>query len=262
MLTEDSHSFFEKIPNQTRVWRYMDFTKFVSLLDRKELFFSKVDKFGDPYEGIVPNNNYKKMKSLVGSNYGNPITSYKNKNKNKKLLTNKDLLETRKKILINSWHINEYESAAMWELYSSTNSGIAIQTTYGKLTKSFEKTPDQIYIGKVKYVDYNKEDVDQANVYYPFLHKRKSFSYENELRVITELDDNILDSKSYIRKRKYYEKITEEGKYVSVDLKELVHRIYVSPKAEPWLGTLVISMSKKYGIPNNKVRISKLYTLI
>ena len=33
------------------IWRYMDFTKFVSLLDRKALFFVKAGKLGDPFEG-------------------------------------------------------------------------------------------------------------------------------------------------------------------------------------------------------------------
>jgi hypothetical protein len=41
-------------------------------------------------------------------------------------------------ILINGWHYNEYESAAMWDLYSQANAGIAIQSTYRKLRDSFQ----------------------------------------------------------------------------------------------------------------------------
>ena len=35
------------------LWRYMDFTKFVSLLDRRALYFSRADKLGDPFEGSL-----------------------------------------------------------------------------------------------------------------------------------------------------------------------------------------------------------------
>src|SRR5258708_16663677 len=36
---------------QTKIWRYMDFTKYVSLLDRHSLFFCQLKWFDDKYEG-------------------------------------------------------------------------------------------------------------------------------------------------------------------------------------------------------------------
>jgi hypothetical protein len=36
-----------------RIWRYLDFPRFVSMLDRKALFFVKASKFRDPYEGTA-----------------------------------------------------------------------------------------------------------------------------------------------------------------------------------------------------------------
>jgi hypothetical protein len=33
------------------IWRYVDFTKLVSLLDTKSLFFARADQLGDPFEG-------------------------------------------------------------------------------------------------------------------------------------------------------------------------------------------------------------------
>jgi hypothetical protein len=41
----------------TTIWQYMDFTKLVSILERKELFFARVDRVDDPYEGTIPNFN-------------------------------------------------------------------------------------------------------------------------------------------------------------------------------------------------------------
>ena len=56
----------------------------------------------------------------------------------------------RKLTLINCWYQSEYESDAMWQLYS--NNGIAIQTTFGKLKNSFKNSNDNVLIGQVKYI--------------------------------------------------------------------------------------------------------------
>jgi hypothetical protein len=63
----------------------------------------------------------------------------------------------REVVLINGWHYNEYESAAMWNLYSHENAGIAIQSTTTKLSKCFEdNNKDTIWIGKVQYLEFFK----------------------------------------------------------------------------------------------------------
>ena len=58
-----------------------------------------------------------------------------------------------KYVAVNCWHENEHESAAMWKLYIKSVEGIAIQSTYSKLKKSFIND-EIIFIGKVKYIDY------------------------------------------------------------------------------------------------------------
>ena len=49
MYTE--HPTFSPPPDDAVLWRYMDFTKFVSFLDKSSLFFARADKLGDPFEG-------------------------------------------------------------------------------------------------------------------------------------------------------------------------------------------------------------------
>ena len=209
----------------------MDLAKFISLIDRKEIFFSSVDMFGDPYEGTLPNMNMHPGNKGIDR-------------------------RRRKSILVNSWHLSEYESAAMWALYSQFNSGIAIQSTYRRLDSSFDKTPEPIYIGKVKYIDYSKERINDKHVLLPFVHKRKSFAYENELRVMTIAHDRITSRDSFGGSSQ----LVEEGRYVKVDLDELIERIYVSPRAPPWLGELVKSILQRFG-HSHKVTVSKLYSL-
>ena len=48
------HEAFTPPLSDTVLWRYMDFTKFVSLLEKQALFFARADKH-DPFEGAWPN---------------------------------------------------------------------------------------------------------------------------------------------------------------------------------------------------------------
>ena len=47
----DHPSFKQPENNKIMVWRYMDFTKFVSMLENGGLFFCRADLLGDPFEG-------------------------------------------------------------------------------------------------------------------------------------------------------------------------------------------------------------------
>src|SRR5260370_36919965 len=38
----------------TTIWRYMDFTKLVSLLEKRALYFARSDRFSDKFEGATP----------------------------------------------------------------------------------------------------------------------------------------------------------------------------------------------------------------
>ena len=49
----------------TTIWRYMDFTKFVSLLDKKKLFLCRADKLEDSFEGSLPLDNVESLKSEI-----------------------------------------------------------------------------------------------------------------------------------------------------------------------------------------------------
>jgi hypothetical protein len=37
-----------------KIWRFIDFTKFVSLIDKSALFFPRIDRLGDKFEGSIP----------------------------------------------------------------------------------------------------------------------------------------------------------------------------------------------------------------
>ena len=47
------------------IWRYMDFTKFVSLLQNRGLFFPTVTQLNDPFEGSFARGNLQELQKQV-----------------------------------------------------------------------------------------------------------------------------------------------------------------------------------------------------
>lgn len=212
-----------------KIWRYMDFTKFVSLLDKKALFFCRSDKLGDPFEGSMSKANIK-LRPKIYKRFPEGMTSE----------------HLKRFVIVNCWNLGEYESAALWKLYLKGGEGVAVQSTFKRLTQSFSSSAnDYVLISQIKYIDYKTERLPEESFTYQFWHKRKSFEHEQELRAI-------------IMKfpRTYFPTapdIFDRGEYVDVDLDMLIENVYVSPTAQEWFRDTVESIMKKYCI--NKIPI-------
>jgi hypothetical protein len=91
----------------------MDFTKLVSLIDSRRLFFTRADRLGDPFEGSWPRINVHARRQI---SEGMP-----SENQQGFAQAMERLREISKKWpkynAVNCWHMNDYESAAMWKLY-------------------------------------------------------------------------------------------------------------------------------------------------
>lgn len=225
-----------------KIWKYMDFAKFISLLDRKALFFPRADKLGDPFEGSFPKINVTKRKGAFTT-----------------LLETKDLSTLSefyrlfvKITVVNCWHLNDHESDAMWKLYLQGNEGIAIQSTVGRLRSSLEDyEQDVIHIGKVAYVDYDDERIPDDTLS-PYFHKRRSFEHEKEFRAVIQRFKKKKNSKIDFTKSPF-----QEGIYVPADLDTLIERVYLSPTCPPWQKEVAVSVVRRYGL-KRKIRHSKL----
>lgn len=211
------------------IWRYMDFTKFVSLLDKEALFFARADKIGDPFEG-----------SHSRANLSLRAQVYKDDDD----LTLEDVSRIYKLIreftAVNCWHLNRFESTAMWKLYLKSNEGIAIRSTFERLRDSLKDEKHDIFIGKVKYVNFEEERIPDDPLQ-SFFYKRKSFKHEAELRaVIQELPEDRLSEEA--------ERPFIHGVYIPIDLDLLIRKICLAPTSPKWLHELVESVMKKYGL--------------
>ncbi|MEY2701611.1 MAG: hypothetical protein RLY43_244 [Bacteroidota bacterium] len=202
----------------TIVWKYLDLSKFLDLLLSKKLFMSRSDKFEDQYEGTFSEPTFEEIRKLSENN-PEFLNYYKSH---------------REKVVVSSWHINEYESFAMWQIFTQNSEGLAIQSTTGRLQKALEaEKKSKQYIGSVKYIDYKKEYIPFDDMFFPFMFKRKSFQYEREIRIISDLSDSKLS--------------INDGVKIDVDIDQLIEKIYIHPKSENWYKKLVIELVSKLG---------------
>jgi len=235
------------------LWRYMDFTKFLSMIDSRTLFFSKPKYFVDPYEGNFSKYDLENIERLKIFDKSYTLRDY--------------VRELNEFAAVICWHMNDTESAAMWDLYLSAKDGIAIKTNYKKLVNSILDTRFVVYGGKVQYIDY-EEEMASNNVFETLFYKRKSFSHENELRLMVFADPIIEDGRnlnSWLGDENdddYAGTINmdnEGGANISLDISKMIEEVYIAPTAPVWLKPLVESLLRKYNLSEIPVRQSHLY---
>jgi len=226
-------SFKEPEEKNVKIWRYMNFYKFISILEYNSLFFSSVKSLGkfDKMEGFLSKDafNYLLKNSPKRMQEGLPDAMKK----------------ARELIYVNCWHINKLESDAMWKIYVGNDAGLAIQSTFNRLKNSLSNFEKEIYIGKVKYIKPD-DIVNRKIVTVPFtafdlvMHKRKSFEHEQELRATILLP-----------------KAKKTGVRINVNLDELIEVVYVAPQCKSWIKELIEKVLVRFKL-DKKVNYSSL----
>lgn len=102
-----------KVKSNPTVWKYMNLDKFNSLLKDKALFFAKPSAFIDPLEGSYSNWDIEQL----DEDFEKPF-----------LPSREEMRKIQDFAAISCWHINDYESAGMWDLYLGGKDGVSIKT--------------------------------------------------------------------------------------------------------------------------------------
>ena len=231
---------YEEVLPTAKLWRYMDLAKFISLIGKKKLYFASLESFEDIFEGAKGMAERKEkwdsfyldffrhaIRTAPGAKPEDLTEEYIKEN-SMRLLTEIGTIgeRGRKDIFVSCWHHNQYESEAMWKLYSTNvKNAIAIQTTSQQLYEALGKDPS-VEIGKVRYIDYTKQFAPVNGAYW---YKRKSFEYEQEVRAVT-----------HVRKAACC------GVEKEVDVEKLIEGIYISPYAPKWFEDVVRDITEKY----------------
>lgn len=229
------------------LWRYIDFTQFVSLLENEALWFAQAAEFFDPYEGALPQAKLDELAKSVPDEVDD----------------SRDLVSCmydalRRATYVSCWHQRTGESASMWQLYQSKGKEVAIRSTVADFEDAFKNDLDMT-TGYVMYdVDYSQPEKFAVDRVAPFFYKRPSFRHEEEFRaVISEFqapDAAVIDDE-------FVEKVdasTPPGKPVAVEPTTLIKEVVVSPVAGGWLEQLVEDVLCRYGLKEVTVTPSDL----
>ena len=229
----------------TRLWRYMDLAKFVSLLSTRKLYFTRLDHFSDKYEGALCSRlGYPKfneqdrftrtvMAKADLKKEGNASPTDEEIEERRRISReefDKNRIANRKRAFISCWNENEFESEALWRLYAKDmKCGVAIQTNFIRLYNALDPFA-QANIRRVQYVNYDSNFYARS---FPEWYKRKSLDYEREVRAVI---------RNFAKDREEYEK------YVNVNLDILIENVVTSPEAEFWFTDLVKELCRKYTV--------------
>ena len=211
------------IPDEQKIWRYMDLTKFIHLITHEYIYFHKVSEFQDKYEGNLTALDLEECHSSLSQ------------------MT----LEQRDWFYVSCWHISDYESHAMWNVYGKNSDSLAIQTDFKTLKDSFSDIyDDEVELSKVKYIDYNSSKMlddffqkGSMRVHDVIDYKHISYDYERELRAKVWL--------GYMNKKDQYLAVKKDsniGLYTKINIRKLIKRVYISPNASSMLASCVIKL--------------------
>ncbi len=222
------------------IWRYLDFAKFVDMLERKRLHFARLDQLGDPFEGAPSDGTIALLRAWEERH---PVDTVSGE-ASWRIQARDTFLMNSLLMYVNCWHMNEYESMAMWRLYS--REGIAIRSTYQRLLESFLGAEDDVHIGQVFYRDHRNpvQPENPGNTLAPVLRKRMSYEYERELRAITDRIPPEWTSGSF----PYDAYKDKQPKGVSLDVNRdtLIERLYVAPGRPAWFKELIVRVTATY----------------
>jgi len=237
--------------NNTKVWRYLDFSRFVSLIENKAIHFSHVSAFEDMSDGIFncldKDDHYDittngKFVRIKAPSLGSRNAEDSNRYKEFITLYHKVILRATG---VNCWRIDDQESHGMWRIFVKSDEGLAIESTLEKLTGSVSAGKYDLGIGKVRYIDYAKQKIPITDLMNPFFYKQNYFKHEKELRLICFRIDGVTSGPVAMPN---YRPLPAGGLDLPVDVSKLINTIYVSPYAPKWFCALVERMVQRYGL--------------
>lgn len=221
------------------LWRYMDFPKFLMLLQRKHLFFTRVGTLYDKYEGHATQADYYYYQERYMPSMGKKdLESYGG--------VMDEVDEARDKYYVNCWREGESESVGMWSVYTKDGYGVALKSDVRSLqdslgTVDIEDDSYDLEINRVNYTDHFDFVAPFSPQVPKILRKGVEYEFENEVRAYIRTDIE-----------------PQSGIHVEVNLAQLIDEVVIGPGVEEWYIDLVRKVLDKHNLHNKVVRRSVL----
>lgn len=220
-----------ELEGSQKLWRYMDLSKFISLLEKEALWLARADTFRDKHEGRFPDD----MRLAIEEAFKSFDTS--NDSRVKDADDFQDFIQ--KNTFISCWHKNFDENMVMWEIYGRDNNAVAIQTTVKELADSIDGSGFRGHSLILKSVSYQRPVEISGVLPYEecFFVKRPHFIFEQEVRISFDTYSKENPTKK-----------TPFGYYLPVFIPSLITKVLIHPDSPEWFFEAINSITKKYGI--------------
>lgn len=242
------------------LWRYVDLHRLIYFLGSENIFFSPLNSFFDPLEGIAE-------KNLQDKNFVEALDRLKEedeglpKENEEQLTDEKDEIKERFKsgleeiqqtYFASCWYLGVRESLAMWDTYSNKDS-VAIKFNPADLcdtilasVKELENSDFDLMIhGKVEYFKISPFDPDDQSLknachrFKGFL-KDLSYKHEEEFRFMVVQNNNK-------KKFSFFELSLK-------NLEKLDFCIVTHPYMEPWKYDNIYNILKTKGLEKKLIK--------
>lgn len=202
------------------------------------MYFASPNQFKDPFEGAV----------AVQTDVAAADPRYAEMEH-----TEKAFFELKRLTKLNCWHRAEYESDAMWKLYSGESKGVALCSSPARMRKALspfrlkpEYAEEELWGSPVRYVDLTQVRM-KAGMLDRFFVKHRAFEWEREFRLAI----------SVRTAEEFGVAVPAKGIEVSVNLDALIDHIIVGPEIPARERSRVEAIAKDAGF-GDRVRYSSL----
>lgn len=182
----------KNLSSNTKLYRYLSLSGFLEFVETKTTYLSNLNAWEDIWE--------------LPAKHKMPI-------------------EFSNNLYGQCWSL-EGISDALWKIYAKGKEGILIQTSVSKflLINQF----DSAMLSPVIYYDNLESELQKLNklqneikIFYHGLLKRKAFKHEKEVRLITYVKENKIDS-------------TPKSISISLNPFDFIENIFIDPRASKW----------------------------
>lgn len=217
---------FEATDSGLLLRRYINHSKFVRLVESGALHFAPASTFADALEGHYTHlDNELSDAQLAGwglDSHARAIASTARAGIAK---------SNQKAVVICCWASGIEEDPRMWSEYGQEQEAVALETTVGDLRRALGT---DFLIVPVSYVDFSRDTIPKEHSLQPFFFKRRTFSWEREVRVVGEME---------IGKR------IGSSRLVPVDIGAVFRRVVISPAAPSSYLATVASLLESASLP-------------
>lgn len=219
----------------TILWRYMNHTKFLDVLQERALYFANARRLTDQYEVSIPKSTIDKhRRDLERSG----LSSAEVHHRLQRFLWSRN--PDKQLTLLSCWTTRRSESYAFWKIYVGKDTpGVAVRTTVARLKRALsfgaDPNPEECLMGRVRYRAFLPDS--ELTRYHMICTKKPFYDFENELRVFI-----LHYSEAGARSAPYD---VNQGRHVQVALDQLITRVVISPFADPGYRLQVVTLLRE-----------------